>query len=88
MVKIFNTVGWESMENPRYGNEVATMFYAGDDIEAKQIAAQLAREIGFEPVDVGTLSASKFLETLAGVWGQLAYSQGMGRNIAWRLLRR
>lgn len=88
VVKIFNTVGWESMENPRYGNEVATMFYAGDDIEAKQIAAQLAREIGFEPVDVGALWASKFLETLAGVWGQLAYGQGMGRNIAWRLLRR
>lgn len=87
VVKIFNTVGWETMENPRYGNEVATMFYAGDDLEAKQIAAGLAREIGFEPVDVGALSASKFLESLAGLWGQLAYGQGMGRNIAWRLLR-
>ncbi len=88
VVKVFNTVGWETMENPRYGNEVATMFYAGDDLEAKQIAAGLAREIGFEPVDVGALSASKFLESLAGLWGQLAYSQGMGRNIAWRLLKR
>lgn len=48
----------------------------------------LAREIGFEPVDVGALSASKFLESLAGLWGQLAYGQGMGRNIAWRLLKR
>lgn len=88
VVKVFNTVGWETMENPRYGNEVATMFYAGDDLEAKQIAAGLAREIGFEPVDVGALSASKFLESLAGLWGQLAYGQGMGRNIAWRLLKR
>ena len=88
VVKIFNTIGWETMENPQYGNEVATMFYAGDDIEAKQIAAGLAREIGFDPVDVGALSASKFLESLAGMWGQLAYSQGMGRNTAWRLLRR
>ena len=39
VVKIFNTIGWETMENPQYSNEVATMFYAGDDNEAKQIAA-------------------------------------------------
>lgn len=88
VVKIFNTIGWESMENPQYGAEAATMFYAGDDIQAKQIAAQLASEMGFDPVDVGALSASKSLETLAGFWGQLAFAQGMGRNIAWRLLKR
>lgn len=88
VVKIFNTSGWESMENPQYGAEAATMFYAGDDVEAKQTAAQLASEIGFAPVDVGALSASKSLETLAGFWGQLAFAQGMGRNIAWRLLKR
>lgn len=88
VVKIFNTIGWESMEDPQYGTEAATMFYAGDDLEAKQIAANLAREIGFDPVDVGVLSMSKFLETLGGFWGQLAYGQKMGRNIAWRLLKR
>lgn len=88
VVKIFNTMGWESMENPQYGSEVATMFYAGDDVEAKQIAAGLASDIGFAPVDTGALSTSRFLETLAGFWGQLAYDQGMGRNIAWRLLKR
>ncbi len=88
VVKIFNQIGWETMANPQYGTESATMFYAGDDASAKQIAAQLATELGFEPVDAGTLAASKFLETLAGFWGQLAYGQGMGRNIAWRLLRR
>lgn len=88
VVKIFNTIGWETMENPQYGNEAGTMFYAGDDTEAKQIAARLASDIGFDPVDVGALSAAKFLETLAGLWGQLVYAQGMGRNIAWRLLQR
>lgn len=88
VVKIFNTIGWESMEDPQYGTEAATMFYAGDDLEAKQIAANLASEIGFDPVDAGVLSMSKSLETLAGFWGQLAYGQKMGRNIAWRLLKR
>jgi predicted dinucleotide-binding enzyme len=88
VVKIFNQIGWETMANPQYGTEPATMFYAGDDASAKQIAAQLAAELGFEPIDAGTLAASKFLETLASFWGQLAYGQGMGRNIAWRLLKR
>lgn len=88
VVKIFNQVGWETMANPKYGTEVATMFYAGNDVEAKQVAAQLATDIGFEPIDAGTLAASKFLETLAIFWGQLAYGQGVGRSIAWRLLKR
>jgi 8-hydroxy-5-deazaflavin:NADPH oxidoreductase len=88
VVKILNQIGWETMANPQYGSESATMFYAGNDADAKQIAAQLAAELGFEPVDAGTIAASKFLETLAIFWGQLAYGQGMGRNIAWRLLQR
>jgi predicted dinucleotide-binding enzyme len=88
VVKIFNQIGWETMANPQYKAEAATMFYAGNDENAKQIAAELASEIGFEPTDAGSLQASKFLETLAAFWGQLAYGQGMGRNIAWRLLKR
>jgi|SRR5579883_846444 len=87
VVKIFNTVGWEIMAQPQYGDETATMFYAGDDPEAKAVAAQLAREVGFEPIDAGGLSAAGYLEDLAGFWGQLVYGQGMGRAIAWRLLK-
>ncbi|HEY9847093.1 MAG TPA: NADPH-dependent F420 reductase [Candidatus Caenarcaniphilales bacterium] len=88
VVKIFNTVGFESMADPQYGTEVATMFYAGDDAQAKSVAAQLAKEVGFDPIDVGPLSNAKFLESLTLLWGQLVYKQGMGRNIALRLLKR
>ena len=88
VVKILNQIGWETMANPKYENESATMFYAGDAADAKQVAAQLATDLGFEPINAGTLAASKFLETLAIFWGQLAYGQGLGRNIAWRLLKR
>jgi 8-hydroxy-5-deazaflavin:NADPH oxidoreductase len=88
VVKIFNTVGWEIMAQPQVGNETSTMFYAGDDGEAKIVAAQLAREMGFDAIDVGGLSASNHLENLAGFWGQLVYGQEMGRTIGWRLLKR
>lgn len=36
VVKIFNTVGWETKENPQYNSERATMFYTGNDAEAKR----------------------------------------------------
>lgn len=88
VVKIFNTTGWENMANPQYGSEALTMFYAGDNADANAIAAQLATDIGFEPVDAGSLANSGLLESLAQLWGKLAYGQKLGRNIAFKLLQR
>lgn len=88
VVKIFNTTGWGNMADPRYGSQSLTMFSAGDDVEAKAVAAQLAAEIGFEPIDAGPLANSGLLESLASLWGKLAYGQGMGLNIAFQLLQR
>ena len=39
----------------RYPEGAVTMLYAGDDAEAKQAAARLASDLGFEPVDAGPL---------------------------------
>ncbi len=88
VVKIFNTTGWENMANPLYGAEPLTMLYAGDDAAAKAIAAQLTTDIGFEPVDVGSLANSGLLESVAQLWGKLAYGQQLGRDIALKLVRR
>ncbi len=88
VVKIFNTTGWENMADPHYGSERVTMLFAGDDEQAKAVAAQLAQEIGFEPVDVGPLRFAHHLEVLAQLWGQLAYGQNLGRDIAFHLMRR
>lgn len=88
VVKIFNTTGWENMADPHYGSETVTMFYAGNDDAAKMIASQLASDIGFEPIDAGTLENSGLLESLARLWGKLAYGQKLGRGIAFRLMQR
>jgi 8-hydroxy-5-deazaflavin:NADPH oxidoreductase len=88
VVKAFNTTGFENMENPKFGSEAVTMFYAGDNAEAKKVVHALARDLGFDPVDAGGLAQSHALETLASLWGTLAYGQKMGRGIAFRLLRR
>jgi 8-hydroxy-5-deazaflavin:NADPH oxidoreductase len=88
VVKIFNTTGFDIMANPRYGTQGATMFLCGDDAEAKALAAELAAVVGFDPVDVGPLARARLLEPLALLWIQLAIGQGLGRDIAFRLLRR
>lgn len=76
VVKAFNTVGWEVMADPDLGGVPATMPVAGDDVEAKALVADLARELGFEPLDVGDGSAAVHLENLARLWIHLAVSRG------------
>jgi 8-hydroxy-5-deazaflavin:NADPH oxidoreductase len=88
VVKAFNTTGANNMLDPNYDGQAATMFLCGDADEAKSVVAGLASEIGFDPVDVGLLSMARELEPLAMLWIHLAYVQGMGRNIALKLLKR
>jgi 8-hydroxy-5-deazaflavin:NADPH oxidoreductase len=88
VVKIFNTIGYNVMENPVFGDRAATLFYCGDDAGAKATARELAAGIGFEPVDAGPLTQARALEPLALLWVSLAYVAGQGREIAFQLMKR
>jgi hypothetical protein len=44
--------------------------------------------IGFDAVDVGPLSAARYVEPFAMTWIHLAIKQGYGRRFAFSLLRR
>ncbi len=88
VVKIFNTTGANNMENPDFNGVAATMFYCGDDADAKGIAGKLAADLGLDPVDAGNLEQARLLEPLALLWIRLAYVQGLGREIAFKLMKR
>jgi hypothetical protein len=89
VVKIFNSTGFKNMDDPKYGDDRVTMFYCGDDAEAKKVAAGLAEGLGFEPVDAGPLSEARSLEYLALLWIHLAYGPAkLGPGIAFKLIRR
>lgn len=88
VVKVFNTTGANNMADPDFNGEAATMFYCGDDAGAKAAAAQLAGDLGFDPVDAGALDQARLLEPLALLWIRLAYVQKMGRDIAFKLMKR
>jgi predicted dinucleotide-binding enzyme len=88
VVKAFNTVGHNIMENPQFGAQRACMLIAGDDHTAKSVVMNLAAELGFDPIDSGPLTMARHLESFAWIWIDLALKQGYGREIAFNLLRR
>ena len=88
VVKAFNTVGFGIMANPLFADGAASMLVAGDDGDAKKIAMQLAKDIGFEPVDAGPLEQAKYLEDFAWLWISMAVKYGQGREMAFHLMKR
>lgn len=88
VVKAFNTVGFDIMRNPVFGDRHVVMLVAGDDAAAKERVMALARDLGFDPLDAGPLAAARLLEPFAMLWISLAYQRGLGRNFAFALLRR
>jgi 8-hydroxy-5-deazaflavin:NADPH oxidoreductase len=79
----------ETLHSPstKFGEEVPSVFYCGDDAEAKGIVAGLLQELGTEPIDAGGLKNARFVEPSGMLLVQLAYVQQMGQ-ISIKLLRR
>jgi len=93
VVKAFSTMGTSVMERPDFGagTKVQTMV-CGNDAAARQVVANLAAEIGFEPIDLGALVAARDAEAVGSLWCHLAHVQklggAMGVNIALNMIRR
>lgn len=61
VVRAFNAVGAARMASAHEDPGKVGMPIAGDDKHALEVASQLVREIGFEPVVVGGLDMGKYL---------------------------
>lgn len=83
VVKAFNTIGFENLTTARSRRVPAVMFVAGDDAGAKQVALDLATQIGFVAEDAGPLTNAKTLEGMVRVW--LSMAQRHGRTIGYAL---
>lgn len=88
VVKAFNSTGSANMADPDYNGQSLTMFICGDDAEAKANVAELAADLDFDAIDAGPLLATRYLESLAMLWIHLAYRQGLGPDIGFKLLQR
>jgi len=63
-----------------------SLVYCGDDANSKAIAAQLIRDVGFDPVDAGPLRIARYTEPFAMLIAQLAYEGpgGPGTSLSVR----
>ena len=84
VVKGFNHIFAANLTRPEIDGIAASVFIAGDDPEAKEVVFTIARDMGFDPVDVGDLRATRHLERLLQHFGGL----GLNKDRVLRVLRR
>jgi 8-hydroxy-5-deazaflavin:NADPH oxidoreductase len=61
-----------------------SLVYCGDDRIGKRVAAELIRDVGFDPMDVGPLRMARCTEPFAMLVAQLAYGGKRGPELAYR----
>ena len=64
-----------------------SLVYCGDDARSKKVAADLIRDVGFDPLDAGPLWIARYTEPFALLMGQLAYEGEQGPQLAYRFER-
>lgn len=64
-----------------------SLVYCGDDARSKNIAAELIRDVGFDPVDAGPLRIARYTEPFTLLIAQLAYEGDDGPELAYRFER-
>ena len=84
VVKAFNTVfaSLLATAGPSSPGRRISVFVAGDDAGAKQVATTLAQSMGFEVVDAGPLRNARYLEPMGGLNVYLGYIAGQGTSQA------
>jgi len=90
IVCAFNTVPSEvffGVYAARRKADRPSLVYCGDDARSKEVAAELIRDVGFEPVDAGPLRIARYTEPFALLMGQLAYEGNDGPELAYRFER-
>jgi predicted dinucleotide-binding enzyme len=90
VVSAFGTVPSEVLFNVFAAKRKAnrpSLVYCGDDEGAKEVAARLIRDVGFDPVDAGPLRVARYLEPFTLLVAQLAYQTERGPELAYRFER-
>jgi 8-hydroxy-5-deazaflavin:NADPH oxidoreductase len=90
IVSAFGTVPSEvlfGVFNAKRRKNRPSLVYCGDDEGAKDVAATLIRDVGFDPVDAGSLRIARYLEPFTLLIGQLAYEGEEGPELAYRFER-
>ena len=86
--KAFGQTGFETMADPKRFEGTPVMFVCGSNPASRSTTVELVNELGFDGIDIGELSVARLLEPYGFLWVHLAYKVGLGRDIAFALLRK
>jgi 8-hydroxy-5-deazaflavin:NADPH oxidoreductase len=89
IVKGFNAVFAEVYESrrPEIDGQPISIFYAGDNAEAKSAVRRFITTLGFDAVDAGSLHNARYLEPLSLLNITLGRELGYGTQIGFSLKR-
>jgi len=82
VVKAFNTIFAQLLAPDARQGKALQVFIAGDDAAAKASVAELAKSVGFEAVEAGPLSNSRFIEPIGEMNIHFGYFLGKGPTVA------
>ena len=87
VVSAFNTVPSEvlfGVYEARSKGRRPSLVYCGNDERGKVVAAELIRDVGFDPLDAGPLRIARYTEPFALLVAELAYEGEGGPALAYR----
>jgi predicted dinucleotide-binding enzyme len=85
-VKAFNSVGAAFMVDPKFAGGKPTMFICGNDAVAKEEAAKILDQFGWDVADMGGVEGARAIEPLCMLWCIPGFLRGEW-NHAFRLMK-
>ena len=82
--RAFNTLGGENMENPRFKDGPADLFFSAPEAD-RALTEEVIKGVGLRPIYVGE-DQEQLIDALFQLWIALAIKQGRGRRLALRLI--
>ena len=87
LFRAFNNLGWENFAEPAIGADQVDLFYCGDEGSAQEAVDGLIAALGLRPIYLGGTEHAATVDALTGLWFTLALQRGLGRRLAFRMIR-
>jgi hypothetical protein len=83
--RAFNSLGWENFAEPELDGLQADLLFAGPGSHRADVERLIA-DVGLRPVYVGDLDKAPLVDAMGALWGALAFGQGMGRRLFFKVV--
>lgn len=86
--RAFNSLGWENFADAVYGETAGDLLYSGPAGPTQDVVESLIAATGLRPIRVGDNDKVDLVDGFTRLWFTLAFEQGLGRGLGFKLLIR